>query len=1117
MDVNIERWLADLGLEKYAAVFAEHEVDLPVLADLTDSDLQTLGIPLGPRKKILKAIAEGGLSRTPSAAPPPATPPSFPAERRQLTVMFCDLVGSTALSAQLDPEDLRELVRAYQAACGDVVQRFEGYIAQYLGDGLLIYFGWPQAHEDDAPRAVHAALGMLAAMDALNQRLPTAAASVRLTVRIGVHTGQVVVGEVGRDARHERLAIGETPNVAARIEGVAQPGTVAVSDATYQLVHGHFDCVPLGAHALRGVAQPMPVYRVEGRRAASNLSEASEAVTQLVGREPEVAFLLELWHRATTGRGQVVILNGEAGIGKSRLVGVLKSHLADVPCTRIECRSSPYDRNTAFYPVIDMLQRRLAWQADDTPEQRLDQLERELAPFPLPLGESVPLFAALLSLSCPETRYPPRAGSPQQQRQRTLDSIVSMLSALAQQQPVLLIVEDLHWTDPSTLDLLGLLIDHAGDQAIYVLLTCRPTWEPPWPRRSWVTQLTLQRLSDDEIHRLVEHVTAGHRLPADVRRQIVDKSDGVPLYVEEITKAVLEAEPSARPGEPDSRAGASMAIPATLQDALMARLDQLGTAKIVAQHAAVIGRQFAYPVLSAVGDIPDATLQHELSRLVDSGLVYQRGRPPDAEYVFKHALIQDIAYRSLLRGTRQECHERIARTLLAQFPEMAGSRAELLAHHYTEAGQDAIAIGFWHRAGEHALRNSSYVEASRHLSRGLELAGKQPATRDNLSQTLAMQAALATALLPTKGYGSIEVAEAYGRAQELCERLGDTAHLFPVLYGQWASQVHRADHEATLELGEQTLARAREVADAGARLVSERALGQSLLFTGRLERARGHLEAAVASYDLGEHGGLALQYGLDLRTAGLSHLVVTYWLLGRPDKAAACSAHALAHAEAVRHENSLAHTLVHAGTFFEQFRDNPAGVRAHARRLATLAEEGGFRMFLAWCRVLEGWAGFELGEQDQGLAVMRAGIADAKASGSVLYQSYFLTLLAQCYDKVDEAVRARQAIDEALQFVDGYGERWYAAEAYRVKGTLLLREEGHEGEAEELFQAALAVAHEQCARALALRSALSLAALWRKRGRLDEARSLVTPIYHGFAEGLQAPELGAARALIHDP
>jgi adenylate cyclase len=455
--------------------------------------------------------------------------------------------------------------------------------------------------------------------------------------------------------------------------------------------------------------------------------------------------------------------------------------------------------------------------------------------------------------------------------------------------------------------------------------------------------------------------------------------------------------------------------------------------------------------------------------------------------------------------------------LLAQFPEMAGSRAELLAHHYTEAGQDEIAIGYWQRAGERALRNSSYVEASRHLSRGLELAGRQPATAGHLSQTLAMQVALATALLPTKGYGSREVAEAYEVARELCERLGDTAHLFPVLYGQWASRVHRAHHEATRELGEQTLARAREVADEGARLVGERALGQSLLFTGRLEQARGHLEAAVESYDLGAHGGLALQYGLDQRTAGLSHLVVTNWLLGHPDKAAAYSAQALAHAEAVRHENSLAHTLVHAGTFFEQFRGNAAGVRGHARRLATLAEEGGFRMFLAWCRVLEGWADFELGDQDRGLSVMREGIADAKASGSVLYQSYFLTLLAQCYDQVDEAVRAGQAIEEARQFVDGYGERWYAAEVCRVKGTLLLRAGGRGGAAEELFREALGVAQEQHARSLALRSALSLAALWRTRGRLDEARSLVTPIYDGFAEGLEAPDLSAARALIHGP
>ena len=631
-------------------------------------------------------------------APPPAASAPPEAERRQLTVLFCDLVDSTRLASQLDPEDLREVVRAYQDTCAKVIARFDGYIAQYLGDGLLIYFGYPLAHEDDAQRAVRAGLGIVEALGQLNTHLEQERGG-RLTVRLGIHTGLVVVGEVGGGTRQEQLALGETPNLAARLQGIAAPDTLVISAATLQLLGGFFACQPLGTPLLKGQAQPLAVYRVLYESMARSRLEAAGSTgwTPLVGREPEVTLLRERWTQVKEGFGQVVLLSGEAGIGKSRLVQVLQAHVATEPQAWLTpCQCSPYYQHTALYPLIELLERvALRFEREEAPPQKLRKLEGFLVQYGLPLAEAVPLLAALLSLPL-AADYAPLAGSPEQQKQWTLQTFLTILLRIAAQQPVLFVMEDLHWADPTTLELLSLLVDQGPTARILALCTFRPDFSPPWTGRAHLTQVTLSRLPRQEATEMTGQVAHGKVLPREVIEQVVAKTDGVPLFVEELTKMVLE---SGLLQEREDRYELTgplppLAIPTTLHDSLMARLDRLATVKALAQLGATLGREFAYDLLQAVSPWDEGTLQRGLHQLVDAEFLYQRGVPPQATYTFKHALIQDAAYYCLLRSTRQQYHERIAHVLEAQFPEVCATQPELLAHHYTKAGLPNQAIAY---------------------------------------------------------------------------------------------------------------------------------------------------------------------------------------------------------------------------------------------------------------------------------------------------------------------------------------------------------------------------------------------------------------------------------------
>jgi predicted ATPase/class 3 adenylate cyclase len=757
-------------------------------------------------------------------------------------VLFCDLVDSTTLAGRLDPEDWREVVRACQDTCAKVIARFEGHIAQYLGDGLLVYFGYPYAHEDGAQRAVRAGLGMVEAMVQLNTRL-VQARGVQLAVRLGIHTGQVVVGEIGGGAKQEQLALGETPNVAARLQGLAEPNTVVISAATLPLLGGFFGCQFIGTPRLKGVIQPLAVYQVLYESTARSRLEAAgrTSLTPLVGREPEVTLLRERWVQVTEGLGQVVLLSGEAGIGKSRLVQVLQDHVAIEPQTWLTpCQCSPYHQHSALYPMIDLLERvALRFDREESPPQKLGKLEGFLVQYGLPLAEAVPLFAALLSLPL-GAEYAPLTVSPERQKQQTLQALLTILLRVAAQQPVLFVMEDLHWVDPTTLELLSLLVDQGPTARILTLLTFRPDFSPPWTGRAHLTQLTLPRLPRHQAAEMTGRVAHGKALPSEVVAQVVAKTDGVPLFVEELTKMVLESGLLQAREDRYELAGPlpPLAIPATLHDSLMARLDRLATVKALAQLGATLGREFAYELLQAVSPWDEGTLQQGLHQLVAAEFLYQQGVPPQATYRFKHALIQDAAYQSLLKSTRQQYHQRIAEVLEARFPETVETQPELLAHHCTEAGLTEQAIAYWQRAGEHASDRSAPLEAISHCTTGIALLTTLPETPARTQQAVTLHLALGAALKMAKGYAAPEVEHAYTQAHMLCQQVGETPELVPVLLGLWRFYVGRPQYHTAREIGDTLLRLAQQAHNPALVVLAHYALGATWFWLGALPAAR---------------------------------------------------------------------------------------------------------------------------------------------------------------------------------------------------------------------------------------------------------------------------------------
>jgi class 3 adenylate cyclase/predicted ATPase len=1113
----IADWLEKLGMSEYAERFADNRIDFTVLPELTDQDLKDLGIVLGDRRKMLRAIAD--LGDTPAAAAPaPAPAVEAGGERRQVTVIFSDLVGSTALSARMDPEDLREVISAYQKCVAETVRRFGGFVAKYMGDGVLVYFGYPQAHEDDAERAVRAGLELIAAVTALKS-------PVSLQTRIGIATGMVVVGDlIGSGEAQERGIVGETPNLAARLQGIAEPNMVVIADGTRRLLGNLFELQELGAKDLKGIAGPVRAWAalrpgsVEGRFEALHAT----GLTALVGREEESELLLRRWSRAKTGEGQVVLLSGEAGIGKSRLTAALLERLAGEPHTRLRYFCSPQHTDSAFYPLIGQMERAAGLAHDDTAQARLDKLDALLAQTATSTQDAA-LFAEMLSLSN-DGRYPALPQAPPQRRQKTLEALGSQMEALTRQNPVLMIFEDAHWTDPTSLELFGRAVDRIASLRVLLLVTFRPEFEPPWIGRPHVTALTLNRLAQRDIDAMIDRVVGNKLLPANIRQDIIERTDGIPLFVEEMTKAVLEAE-----GEGEARRTAAavpspaLAVPASLHASLMARLDRLGPAKEVAQIGAAIGREFSHALLAAVVRRPEAELGSALDRLIGAALLFRQGVPPHATYLFKHALVQDAAYGTLLREPRRALHARIAETLESQFAEIAERQPELLARHCTEAGLIEKAAGLWGKAGQRSLERSALVEAAAQLTRALAEIATLPATPALRRERIKLQVAIINPLMHVKGYAAPEPKAAVEQARlfiEQAEALDETPEdplvLFSVLYGVWSSNLLAFNGDVCRDLAAHFLMLAEKQGATAPLMIGHRITGHTLLHNGDIAEARAHYDKGIALYDPAEHRPLATRFGQDTGVAILSYRSWALWLLGYPEAALADAEQALKDAREIGHAATLMFALG-VTTTSHTFCGDYATANLQADELTALADEKG-ALFWKANAMMHGGSVFALtGETSNAIHMITSGITAWRSTGATLYMPWYLSYLTKAHAEIGQFDDAWRCIGEAMTAIETTKERVWEAEVHHIAGEITLKSpEPDAARAQAYFEHALAVARIQQAKSLELRAAMSLARLLRDQGKRDAARGLLAPVYGWFIEGFDTLDLKEAKALLDD-
>jgi class 3 adenylate cyclase/predicted ATPase len=1120
--MDLGGWLRGLGLEQYEAAFRENEIDDTILPKLTADDLKDLGVTIvGHRRKLLEAIAalrvDADAKEAPADAPPIERSAKDSAERRQVTVMFSDLVGSTALSARMDPEDLREIISAYQKCVAETVRRFGGFVAKYMGDGVLVYFGYPQAHEDDAERAVRAGLELIAAVTGLKMRAP-------LQARVGIATGLVVVGDlIGAGAAQERGIVGETPNLAARLQGIADPNMVVIAESTRRLLGNLFELDDFGLKDLKGITGAVRAWAALRASSAEGRFEALHAsgLTELVGREEELELLLRRWSRAKTGEGQVVLLSGEAGIGKSRLTAAILEHLATEPHTRLRYFCSPQHTDSALYPIIGQTERAAGLAHDDTPQAKLDKLDAVLAQTSTS-PEDVALFAEMLSLPN-DGRYPSLALTPEQRRQRTLEALTSQLAGLASQQSVLMIFEDVQWIDPTSLEVLGRTVDRIKTLPVLLIVTFRPEFNPPWVGQSRVTSVTLNRLGEHEAAAIISRLAGNKELPADVMAEIVQRTDGIPLFVEEMTKAVLEAE-----GEGAARRtvaaipSPTLAVPASLHASLMARLDRLGPAKGVAQIGAAIGREFSHALLAAVVCKPEAELGSALDRLMAAGLLFRQGVPPHATYLFKHALVQDAAYGALLRETRRAFHARIAETLESQFEEIADNQPELLARHCTEAGLIEKAAGLWGKAGLRSLERSAMVEALAHLTRALDQIAASPSTPALRHKEIKLQVALVNAFMHVKGYAAPQTKAAEERARlliEQAEALGEPADpllLFAVLYGFWVANLVAFKADIFIELAAQFLALAKEQRATAPLMIGHRIMGLTLLVTGNIAEARTHFDQALALYDPAEHRPLATRFGQDIMVVTLSNRSSALLLLGYLDAALADAERVIKEAREIGHAATLMYALqytsvahVHCGRY--------ATAKAQSDELVALADEKGAPYFKAHGMLMQGWVFSLTGRPSDAIQMLTSGVAAFRLTGATVSIPGWLSSLANAYAELGQFDDAWRCIGEATTAVETTKERMREAEVNRVAGEIALKSpEPNVAKAEAYFERALAVARKQQAKSWELRAAMSMARLWRDQGKRDEARDLLAPVYGWFTEGFDTLDLKEAKALLDE-
>jgi class 3 adenylate cyclase/predicted ATPase len=1117
--MDLWAWLRSLGLERYEAVFRDNEIDADVLHDLTDNHLREMGVALGARLKLLKAIAALSPRAEPASRTSAVALASLAvdaAERRQVTVMFSDLVGSTSLSVRMDPEDLREVISAYQKCVAETVHRFDGFVARYMGDGILVYFGYPQAHEDDAERAVRAGLELITAVTALKSR-------ASLQTRVGIATGVVVVGDLlSSGEAQERGMVGKTPNLAARLQGIAEPNSVVICDSTRRLLGNLFELKDLGPRDdLKGVDEATRAWAALRASSIASRFEALHAssMTTLVGREEEFGLLLRRWARAKNGEGQVVLLSGEPGIGKSRLTAALLESVLAEPHTCLRYFCSPQHRDSALYPIIGQMERAAGLAHDDSPRARLDKLDALLARTSTSAPDAA-LFAEMLSLTN-DGRYPTIELTPQLRRQRTLEALTAQMEALTRTGPVLMIFEDVQWIDPTSLEALGRAVDQIRSVRLLLIMTFRPEFDPPWIGSPHVTALTINRLGRRDIEAMISRVVGDKLLPPSIQQDIIERTDGIPLFVEEMTKAVLEAESEgAAEHVVTAVPSPALAVPSSLHASLMARLDRLGPAKELAQIGAAIGREFSHALLAAVVRKPEGELESALDRLIAAGLLFRQGIPPHATYLFKHALVQDAAYGTLLREPRRALHARIAETLESHFAETADSQPELLARHCTEAGLIEKAAGWWGKAGQRSLARSALVEAAEQLTRALGQIATLPPSAELRRAEIRLQVALINPLLHVKGYAAPESKAAVERARLLIERaeaLGEPSEdpllLFSVLYGSWVASFIAFNGDVMRELATRFLELAKKQGATVPIMIGHRLMGTTLTATGDIAKARAHHDQGIALYDPAKHRPLVTRFGQDAGVTGLSFRSLTLWFLGYPEAALADTDHALKIAREIGQAATLMFALA-ITNFTRIFCRSCGAASERIDELIALADEKGASQRKAEGVIQKGCVLALIGEAPGAVQMITSGATAWQATGARVWVPLYLSYLAMAYAEVGQINDARRCIGEAMTAMEATKERWYEAEVYRMAGEIALKSPERATKAEAYFGQALVIARAQQAKSWELRAALSMARLLSAQGEPDKATDLLAPVYGWFTEGFDTSDLKEAKALL---